>query len=317
MARARTRLAVLAFGATAGLLGAWLAACGLPQGGLGATIEAGAGGGGGNDATASTEGSSAGGDDEGGGQGCSSVDAACLGPLPSGWQPIGLTDGGCGPGFTGATLVTNPRIEDGGCACGACQVVGAFACNAAVSISGGDNCTDPTLVDASPGVCTQAQAQHVEVHPVAATGTVACSAPNDAGFGAAFDELKVCVPGCAADYCSGASRCIAAEDQVPCPTGFTLFAYAGTSADPGCAPCACEAGAPGLCDGSVTVFLDDQCSADASPTVYSVGSCNTNSVDYNSLRVDLVPPTPTCSVPGGGSLGGDASLEQVRTICCQ
>ncbi|HEY8090693.1 MAG TPA: hypothetical protein VIF09_22685 [Polyangiaceae bacterium] len=309
--RARLALVVVA---AAGALGAWASACGLPQSGLGAAVEAGASGGG--DGTTSTEGSAAG-DDGGPSSGCSSIDAACLGPLPSGWQPIGVTDAGCAAGFTVASLVTNPRVEDGGCACGACQVIGAFSCTAATSISGGDNnCGDPTLIDASPGVCTQAQAQHVEAHPVNATGTVACFAPNDAGAGATVDPLRVCVPGCTADYCAGSSRCIAADDQVPCPSGFHLLAYAGTGADPGCAPCACEAGAPGACSGNVTVFLDSQCSADASPSVYAVGTCNLyNAPDYNSLRVDLVPPAPTCSAGSGGP--GDASLVQVRTICCQ
>ncbi|MGH7293736.1 MAG: hypothetical protein ACRELB_02330, partial [Polyangiaceae bacterium] len=131
------------------------------------------------------------------------------------------------------------------------------------------------------------------------------------------DRLTLCLPGCSTDYCASTSRCVAADDEVPCPQGFTLLAHAGTSADPGCAPCTCEAGAPGTCGGSVTVFGDNACTPDAATSTYGVSTCNQYPTDYRSLRVDLVPPTPSCSPSAGGPDPGDASLVQVRTICCQ
>lgn len=312
---AGTRLAAAAVVAAAGALAGVVAACGLPRAGLGAAVDAAAGGG--DDSSASADGESTGND--AGSPACTGVDAACLGPLPSGWQPIALGDGGCLPGFSTANLVTNARIEDGGCACGACQAIGTFECEASVPVSGGDNnCGDPPFVTATPGACTQGQAQHVDAHPPLASGNVACFAANDAGSGVTVDPFTMCVPDCTTDYCSATtSRCVVADDVIPCPSGFNLLARAGTGADPGCAPCACEAGAPGPCAGSITIFGDTACSPDASFATYTVGTCNEYSTDYQSLLVALVPPAPTCFPAAGGAEPGDASLVQVRTICCQ
>jgi hypothetical protein len=300
-------------------------ACGLPVAGLGATKDGAVGPG--QDAPSTGDGTVTGDDaetvDGGGGApdtgspACTDVDASCLGPLPTGWQAITITDGGCNPGFTLATLVTNPRIADGGCACGPCQAIGTYDCEAGVVITSGDTCTDsPPLANTTPGTCTQASAQHVQANMPHATGTITCFAASDAGSGASVDTLGVCVPDCTADYCSAPSRCVMAEGDVPCPTGFQPFARAGTSADPGCAPCACEAGAPGTCGGSVTVYTDDACN-NAGAT-YDAGSCHQFSTqqDFSSLRVAAVPPAPSCVPSSGAADPGDASLEQVRTICC-
>lgn len=325
----RTALLALAMamGAAGGAGG--LAACGLAQGGLGAAIDADAAGGGdgatgadaGHDAT--TGGDATSGDANGDGsssshdsgmQGCATLDAACIGTVPSGWQPVGVSDGGCASGFTAKPMLVNPRLEDGGCACGACQVVGAFLCNTGVDITGGDQCMDPTLVTVTPGTCTQASAQHVQAHVPNATGSVGCTAPNDAGSGVTTDSLNLCVPGCTADYCAG-PRCLVSPGDQACPSGFQLFAKAGTGAFPGCAPCSCEAGPPGACSGTVTVWDSNDCTNDAASATYSAGPCNTYNNNYGSLRVDLSPPTGTCTAPTADE--GDASLTGVVTICCQ
>jgi hypothetical protein len=298
--------------AGAGALAAWAVACGLPLSGLGAAAD-----GGSPSADVSSE-TPAAVNESGPPPACTSLDAACLGPLPSGWQAIALTDAGCAPGFTAAHLVMNPRVEDGGCACGGCRVIGSYDCEGTVAISGGDGCNDPTLVDAAPGTCTPASAQHVEAHPTQATGNVGCFASNDAGTGVTADPLGICVPGCSADYCASSSRCIVAEGTVPCPTGFTLLGLAGTGAEPGCAPCSCTSSAPGDCAGTVTVFDDPACADVDSSATYAMGTCNqyTTTGDYQSLRVDLVPPDASCaaSIAAGTA---DASLVEPRTVCCQ
>ena len=294
----------------------WAVACGLPLDGIAASHDAGAG-------DASVAGDDASGSGDGGGSpdaACVALDPACLGSLPPGWQAIGVTDGGCPPGFDAATLLVNPRVGDGGCACGSCQIVGAFDCDASVPISGGDGCNDPTLVTVAPGACVAAQAQHVEAHPPpAASGAVGCYVPNDAGTGVTTDPLTVCVPGCTADYCGASSRCVVAVGAVPCPSGFTLLAQAGTGADPGCAPCACEAGPPGACAGTVTVFGAASCANSGGVATYPVGSCNQFSTtsDYQSLVVDLVAPEASCSSSSSATDPADASLLGLRTICCQ
>jgi hypothetical protein len=271
---------------------AWGVACGLPLDGLGASVDASAGDGGieaGDDASGSDEGEIP--------TGCVTLDAACLGAVPAGWQPV--------------------SVPDGGCACGACQIVGAFDCIGAVPVSGGDGCNDPTLVTVAPATCTAAQAQHVEAHPPPAIGTVGCFVPNDAGTGAVTDTLTVCVPGCTADYCGSSPRCVLAEGDVPCPTGFTLLSVAGTGADPGCGPCACDAGPPGICGGTITVYDGGSCTGGWA--TYPVGTCNqfSTTVNYESLIVDLVPPTASCSSTSTTPGPGDASLLGVHTICCQ
>ena len=92
------------------------------------------------------------------------------------------TDAGCATGFTAQTLSTNPRLLDGGCACGACQVTGSFACTGQTAIAGGNKCDDPPIAQAASGQCTQAHAQHLEAYPPQATaGTIGCSVANDAG----------------------------------------------------------------------------------------------------------------------------------------
>ncbi|MGD0530373.1 MAG: hypothetical protein ABSE49_34885, partial [Polyangiaceae bacterium] len=159
---ARTRL-FAALGLIGGALGA-AAACGLPLGGLGAAGDAGA-----SDATAT--GDDASGTDETGIEasvppGCTTLDAACLGTLPPGWQPVSVTDGGCGAGFDAATLLANAQSSASSCACGACQVVGAFACNGAVTVTSGDGCNDTPayIASAVPDTCLSAPnggAQHV------------------------------------------------------------------------------------------------------------------------------------------------------------
>lgn len=307
----------LALVAAAGALGAWGAACGLPLSGEG-PLDGEAGPGTGPDGSLGGEGGAEGGGGDDGPVACTTLDAACLGGIPAGWQPVTVGDGGCPAAFTAATLRTNPRVADGGCACGACQVVGQYQCTNSVAVSGGDGCNDPTLVTALPDTCTQAQAQHVEAHPIGAGGTVGCFAANDAGTGAATDPLTVCYPACTADFCGGGGRrCIVSEGDVPCPGGFTLLAKAGTGADPGCAPCACDAGPAGPCRGSVTVFDTNDCADSGASATYAVGTCNqfSTSNNYNSLVVHLVPPDASCTASAGPG-AADASLVGVRTICC-
>jgi len=248
---------------------------------------------------------------------CTTLDAACLGGVGSSWQPIAISDAGCGAGFTATTLVTNPRVSSTSCACGSCEVIGAYTCDAGTPISGGNNCGDPPIATAPNGQCTQASAQHLEANPVQATGNVGCFAPNDAGSGAQSDPITLCVPGCDADFCGGGSRCVIGAGIAPCPAGLTLLAYAGSSADPGCAPCPCKADPPGACGGNVTGFQSTTCTDSGLVHTYAVGTCNVfdQNIDYGSVLVDLLPPDASCTVTGDAG-AGDASLVAVQTICC-
>ena len=212
----------------------------------------------------------------------------------------------------------NPRLGNGGRGCGPCQVLGTFSCGA-ISISGGNSCADPTLVDAAPDVCTPASAQHMEGDPPAVLGTVTCFAPNDAGTGVTTDPVTVCTPGCAADYCAMAVRCVLADGDRTCPAGFTRSIKAGTGADPHCASCACQVAPPGPCTGTVTVFDNGTCSAGGISSTYTVGTCNQFSTtsNYNSVLAQLVPPVGACA-PAAVSPGtGDAGLTGLQTICCK
>jgi hypothetical protein len=251
---------------------------------------------------------------------CATLDAACLGTLGNQWTPIALTDAGCANGFTAQTFTTNPRLLDGGCACGACQVTGSFACDAATPISGGNNCGDTPIAQAPPNVCTQAHAQHLEGAITQATaGTVACSVSNDAGAGATGDTITTCIPtSCTADFCGGGSVCAIAEGDVPCPSGFTPFAHVGTGVNAGCAACSCDASAPGQCNGNVIGFETTDCTDGGLVNTYAVGTCNVfdNKIDYSSVLVQLVPPDASCSV-SSATIAGDASLVGTKTICCK
>ncbi len=302
----------------AGCTIAWLSACGLSRSGLSSQLDdAGEG-------TAATDASHRPADAAGGEDGqrdgsthtpCVDLDAACLGALPPGWQPVGIGDGGCAQGYTTETLVTNPRLADGSCACGACQVIGSYGCDGSLAISGGDNCGDPTLVTVTPGSCAAAQAQHVEAHVSTATGSVGCFAANVAGAGAVTDPMTLCVPGCGTDYCQASQRCIAADGELSCPTGYTLLARAGQGADLACAPCACDAGPPGTCAGTVAVYSDTACSDAGLLATYEAGTCNEYSTDYGSVLVQLAAPQPSCTA--ATTTEGDASLTGVKTICCR
>jgi hypothetical protein len=148
---------------------------------------------------------------------------------------------------------------------------------------------------------------------------VGCFAPNDAGTGATTDPLTVCVPGCAADYCGLPSRCILADGDLACPAGFTLHARAGTGADPGCAPCSCEAGTPGPCTGTVTVFDNATCSDSGSSATYAIGTCNQFSTqnNYAAVLAQVAPPLVGCTPAFATGNVGDASLTGVKTICCK
>lgn len=275
----------------------------------------------GDASTGSSRDDSGGGSDGGGvAPACATLDVSCLGALPAIWQPVSIATTGCGVGFQEATLVVNPRAAAGSCACGACRPVGSFMCTATVAVSGGNTCDDSPIANAVPGTCTQASAQHIRGTAPRAGGSVDCVAPNDAGTGATTtDALSLCVPGCDADFCASASRCVMAEGEQPCPSGFQLRTHAGTSADPGCPPCACEAGAPGTCSGMITAYSSNNCAATGTVTAYAVGTCNTfSSGNYNSVRATLVPPTPSCfPVPTASAPVGDASLVGAKTICCQ
>jgi acyl-coenzyme A thioesterase PaaI-like protein len=251
---------------------------------------------------------------------CATVDAACLGALGPEWKPVSVGDAGCAPGFTAQALVTNPRLLDGGCACSACQVTGSFACNGPTRISGGNNCDDPAIAQALTGQCTQAHAQHLQAYVSQATaGTIGCTAANDAGAGATGDDVTACIPtSCTADFCGGGSICAMAEGDVACPSGFTLFGHVGTSVDPGCAACACDASAPGNCSGNVTGFETTNCTDGGLVHTYAVGTCNVfdNNTDYSSVLVTLVPPDASCTT-ASAAVSGDASLAGEKTICCK
>ncbi len=250
---------------------------------------------------------------------CATLDAACLGALGSDWTPISLTDAGCATGFTPQAFKTNPRLLDGGCACGACQVTGSFACDAATPISGGNNCNDDPIAQAPPEQCTQAHAQHLQGAVTQATaGTIGCAVANDAGGGAVGDDVTTCIPtSCTADFCSG-SVCAIADGEVPCPSGFSLFARVGSDVAPFCAPCACDASAPGHCGGNVTGFATSDCTDGGLVHTYAVGTCNSfdDNIDYSSVLVQLVPPDASCSV-ASAQLAGDAGLLGTKTICCK
>ena len=251
---------------------------------------------------------------------CATLDVSCLGALPSIWKPIALGGPSCSAGFTAAALVTNPSAGSGACACGACRPVNSFTCTGTTAISGGDNCGDSPIANARSGVCTPARAQHLEGAPPKATGMVTCLAPNDAGSGATADPLTACIPtSCSAEFCGGSSRCVVAEGERACPSGFTLRAHAGVAADPGCPPCACNAGPPGTCTGTVTGYESNNCGAGGTVKTYAVGTCNDfGSNDYNSVLVKLVPPDASCSpVPPKAAVVPDASLVAAKTICCQ
>jgi hypothetical protein len=250
---------------------------------------------------------------------CATLDASCLGALPPIWKPISVGAPGCAADFMPATLVANPRAPGGACACGACQPSGAFTCTGNTAISGGTDCKDDPIAQAAPGACTNASAQHLQATPPHATGTTSCFAANDAGTGATTDALTLCVPGCAADFCGSSSRCIVAEGDQACPSGFQLRDHAGTSADPGCPPCECEAGAPTTCGGTVTAYDDKDCADSGTITIYPVATCNMfSSGNYDSVRVKLVPPDASCSpVVSAAPIVGDASLVAVKTVCCQ
>jgi hypothetical protein len=248
---------------------------------------------------------------------CASLDASCLGPLPKMWQPVAIGNGSCDADWNGVTLVTNPRVLAGGCACGACVETTPLACEAGVPISGGDGCGDDPFATAAPGACTNVNAtQHLLAHAITANGSPACAAPNDAGAGATTDSVFVCVPGCTADFCGGSSRCAMAEGEVACPSGYTLYAHAGTAANPGCAPCSCEAGAPGTCSGTVTAFLGSGCSATDDAGTFAVETCNEIDDQYRSVFVSLAPPDASCTLTTP-TITGDASLIGTMTICCQ
>jgi hypothetical protein len=310
MAVSRVTVAALA-GAGATL--SWAAACGLPLDGLSSRSSD---GGASMDATRPGDSGAEGGfDAEAAAPPTCNVDAACLGALPPGWQPVGVSDAGCASGYTPQSLLANPRLPDGGCACGACQIVGAFDCGGPVAIAGGDGCGDPTLITVGSGICGVAQAQHIQATAPAATGSVGCFVPSDAGTGVATDSVVLCIPGCDVDYCQAGQRCIVAEGALPCPAGFTLQASVGTGADPGCAPCPCEAGPPGTCGGTVTIYENTTCADSGAVATYPVGTCNEYSTDYDSVLVQLTPPAPTCASSTADV--GDASLTGVKTVCCQ
>ncbi|HEY1960483.1 MAG TPA: hypothetical protein VGH28_32960 [Polyangiaceae bacterium] len=248
---------------------------------------------------------------------CTTLDAACLGAVDSVWTPVTLGDAGCSAGFNATQLKTNPQDTPASCACGACSVVGAYACEAGVPISGGDGCGDDPFATATPGQCTDVTStQHLLAHGQNATGSVGCFAANDAGTGATSEALTVCVPGCSADFCGAAHPCVMAEGDVACPAGFTLAAHAGTGVDPGCGPCPCEAGAPGACGGTVTAFFQNGCNAVDDAGTYAVETCNDLTPNhYKSVFVALTPPDASCAVTAQPT--GDASLLGLKTICCR
>ena len=251
---------------------------------------------------------------------CATLDAACLGSPGPGWSPISLTDAGCASGFTAQAFKTNPRLLDGGCACGACQVTGSFACDASTAISGGNNCTDTPIAQAPPGQCAQAHAQHIEAYPPqATTGTLGCAVANDAGAGAVGDDVSTCIPtSCTADFCGGGSVCAISEGDVPCPAGLDLFARVGTGVDPFCGACGCDASAPGTCNGDVIGFETSDCTDGGLVHTYAVGTCNVfdNNTDYSSVLVQLVPPDASCT-SSSAPIAGDAGLVGTKTICCK
>ena len=248
---------------------------------------------------------------------CATVDAACLGPLPSGWQPIAVTDAGCDPGFAAATLVMNPRVADGGCACGACQVIGTFACEAGVPVSGGNTCTDPTLVTAVPGACTPAQAQHVEAYPPTRREHRLLRRQRR-GHGRHRRPAHGLHPRLHGRLLRIPVALHRRRRRPPLSDGLHAPRDGGDECRSRLRAVLLRGRRSRQVRRDVTVYDNGTCSDSGTWTRYPVGTCNQFSEhDYESLRVDLVPPPGSCSPSSVTPDPGDASLVQARTICCQ
>lgn len=255
---------------------------------------------------------------------CPTLDAsACLGDanVPDGWALVGVsvTDP-CPTEFTPSPLVTDPQVEDGGCACGACQTQGAYDCNGAVTIHAGAVCVNLGTIKVDAGQCFKLGLGGATFNagPPAIGGNVSCSSPGDAGTGAVTAKpITACTPtSCKADYCGlgGAfKRCVVSEGNVPCPAGFTRYASAGTGAQLTSCACSCKL-QNAACTGTIHAYTSDNCTGN--PTVDpGDGGCVQDNQNYGSVLYASDPaPVPACAAIEPGV--AEAGLIGSKTICC-
>lgn len=270
---------------------------------------------------------------------CATIDASCLRtPMPDGgWALLGVATGTAAcpsAGFDSIALVENPRLAPNSCTCAACVAGGKYACPSfTMKFGSGCNAASTTQTTANPCVNQpenggNARVSAVPSPPIATN--VGCTIAATGTGQAVTDPLSGCRPNqCESDFCGlsakGFKTCIAHDNVLACPAGFTLRGYAGGAGAANCTGCACTP-LDGTCTGNVRVFGGgtSTCNGDGGTngldykiTVGADGSCNDPGVNFTSLYFAAdPPPVPACAPAAPTTVAGDAGLLAVKTICC-
>jgi hypothetical protein len=271
---------------------------------------------------------------------------ACTSTVPPGWNgPAAFFAGtpsnapACSAPFgnmayQGRGNLTCPAATCSSCSCGAPKDV---TCAPPPLTWFGSSCGSGAAGSTSTG-CTRAGAVdegHLDVGPAGPASGGACvpSGGDPSRVGATWGaSATACAPqglltgGCRANQLCAprpgspfeSRLCIWAAGALPCPSGYDhdrrVF-YSGASDTRACAACTCGDPTGVSCGGTVLLYSDASCPADAPASAPLGATCFDAGKNTQATRYMPATSGGSCSA-GGGQPSGDCEPTGPTTVCC-
>lgn len=272
---------------------------------------------------------------------CEATGTTCSAPLTqAGWTPVIVpqANAACPDGYQATDLVTNPRAEDGACACGTPQIAEpSCATDPAYTGKVGTTC-DGNLSNGSTYIVSgdtcmpfntgngSTLAAVGKYDPIKKLGDGSCTsqAIKDPSH-LESTSLRLCTPSpacvehtCTTGDTAAAKICVAHDGEAACPAGFpTKLANAAGDATLDCSACSCKV--TGQCGDAVLHYYGNpDCSSESASRVID-GTCRPltgSTATPKAYRYEAQP-----QFQGEITKSSDATVgldpQTLRTICCR
>jgi hypothetical protein len=263
---------------------------------------------------------------------CSTLDASCLGALPSGWEPFAMQVGtssvtcpGDGGQFTETAYQANPTVTGNSCVCTPCGLATGWDCSGTLT-GGMANCNGASQAVGSAAYCWVQNGDHAG-GTVTRTGTATCSPSTYYATDASATAVAGCAPAptaCDVDFCGmtnlGFKLCArnSAQTDGGCPSSLPNSYLVGTNPHAICNACpTCTVSNPNdQCSATITGYMQNDCKTGLIGTGFLNNGCLGPSPKFASLQYTPTVPVPTCAPTGPTNVGGTGAVDGPLTVCC-